>query len=225
MISLIRLRAPIRYNDALQMQHVHGAELEGCAQKQARLILLQHTPVYTLGRRTEAAHLPLSENDLAARTGAELVHVDRGGSITYHGPGQLTAYLLLNLQAWGLSVHQHLEMLEETVIHTLKRFGLSGRRETGMTGVWVEPELGAPAEKVCAIGISARRWVTYHGLSLNVDLDLAPFREIIPCGLQGKGVTCMARLLKRPVGITEVETALAAACGEVYASEVETGMV
>jgi len=221
-IELIRIRPPMRYNDALQIQHVHGAELETCTEKRAKLILLQHTPVYTLGRRTESEHLTCTENDLGARTGAEIIKTDRGGSVTYHAPGQLTAYLLLNLQNWQFGIHQHLEKLEETAINVLARFAIKGKRVQGLTGVWTgltEPE------KICAIGVSARRWVTYHGLSLNVDLDLAPFSEIIPCGLHGKKVTSMAKVLERSILISDVEHAMSAAFGEVYASKIELGMV
>ncbi len=103
-LRLIRIRAPMRYTDALDLQRVHGAELERGGAKIGKLILLQHTPVYTLGRRTDPAHVPISEDDLAARTGAEIVKTDRAGSVTYHGPGQLTAYLLLNLQTWSLNL-------------------------------------------------------------------------------------------------------------------------
>ena len=189
-ISLIRIRAPMRYADALELQHVHGAELENTSERHARLMLLQHNPVFTLGRRTEAAHLPISEADLSARTGAEVVKTDRAGSVTYHAPGQLTAYLLLNLQAWKLDLHRHLDMLEETALVALKKFGVQGHREQGMTGAWVDVD--GEWKKICAIGVSARRWITYHGLSLNVDLDLRPFDEIVPCGLHGRSVTSLA---------------------------------
>lgn len=223
-ISVIRIRTPLRFNDALQLQHAHGAELEHSPEKSARLFLLQHAPVYTLGRKTERQHLPFSEQELAKRTKAEVVAVDRGGSVTYHGPGQLTAYMLLNLQVWQLPIHQHLDLLEAAAIAALARFGIRGQREAGLTGVWVDVSETGRREKICAIGVSARRWVTYHGLSLNVDLDLAPFAEIIPCGLAGKAVTSIARVLGRRVEISEAEEALAAAFGEVYAAPLETGL-
>jgi lipoic acid synthetase len=222
-ISLIKIRAPMRFQDALDVQHIHGAELENSEKKLAKLILLQHQPVFTLGRKTEKHHLLCSEHDLSVRTGAEVIHADRGGSITYHGPGQLVAYLLLNLHAWQMGIHQHLDLLEESAIGALSRFGISGRRVQGMTGIWVGGEV-AP-EKICAIGVSARRWVTYHGLSLNVDLDLSPFSEIVPCGLEGRGVTSMAKVLAREVTTTDVEDALAASFGAAFKAKVEFGMV
>lgn len=203
----------MRYAEALELQRQHGARLERSAEQLATLILLQHTPVYTLGRKTAGKDLLCSPQELAARTGAEVIETDRGGSVTYHGPGQLTAYLLLNLRAWGLPIHAHLDHLEAVAIGTLARFGIRGRREEGMTGVWVGE---GKSEKICAIGVSVHRWVTYHGLSLNVDMDLEPFFEVVPCGLAGKGVTSMARVLGRPVAMNEVEDALCAACSEVY---------
>lgn len=226
-LELIRIRAPMRYVDAVELQRVHGAELERNEAPVGKLILLQHSPVFTLGRRTDASHVPLSENDLAARTGAEVVKTDRAGSVTYHAPGQATAYLLLNLQTWNLNLHRHLEMLEETGIATLKKFGATGYRVPGMTGVWCKTKTGEIEEekKICAIGVSARRWVTYHGLSLNVDMDLRPFNEVIACGLVGKGVTSLAEVLGRNVDITDAETALVKSFGEVYGAKIEIGMV
>ena len=226
-LRLIRIRAPMRYSDALDLQRVHGAELERNEEKVAKLIVLQHNPVFTLGRRTEASHVPLSEDDLVARTGAEVVKTDRAGSVTYHAPGQVTAYLLLNLQTWNLNLHAHLEMLEECGIRTLQKFGATGHRVPGMTGVWCNTTTDGIAEdkKICAIGVSARRWVTYHGLSLNVDMDLRPFSEVIACGLAGKRVTSLAEVLGRNVDISEAETAVVAAFAEVYGAKVEIGMV
>ncbi len=217
----------MRYSDALDLQHVHGAELERNDEPIAKLIVLQHNPVFTLGRRTEASHVPLSENDLAARTGAEVVKTDRAGSVTYHAPGQATAYLLLNLQTWNLNLHRHLEMLEETGIQTLKKFGATGHRVTGMTGVWCNSIVNdlEVEKKICAIGVSARRWVTYHGLSFNVDMDLRPFSEVVACGLAGKGVTSLAEVLGRNVDISEAENALVTSFGEVYNATIEIGMV
>jgi lipoyl(octanoyl) transferase len=222
-ISLIKIRAPMRFQDALDLQHVHGAELEHSEESLAKLILLQHTPVFTLGRKTEANHLTCSESDLVARTGADVIKADRGGSVTYHAPGQLTGYMILNLQVWKLGIHEHLDKLEEAAIKTIAQFGIKGRRVDGMTGAWVGDEKNP--EKICAVGVSARRWVTYHGLSLNVDLDLKPFYEVVPCGLAGKGVTSLAKELKRSVNISEAETAMAAAFGEVYDATIELGMV
>jgi lipoate-protein ligase B len=130
---------------------------------------------------------------------------------------------LLNLQTWKIGIHEHLHRLEECAIRTIKAFKIEGQREEGMTGVWVGPP--EKSEKICAVGVSARRWVTYHGLSLNVDLNLEPFYEVIPCGLEGKGVTSMAKVLNKSVYVTDVEAELSAAFSEVYGAKVEIGMV
>lgn len=220
-LELIRIRALMSYRNGLEMQHVHRAELENTTEPRAKLILLQHTPVYTLGRKTEDSHITCSEDDLHARTNVEVIRNDRGGSITYHGPGQLMGYILLNLQAWNLGIHAHLDMIEEAIIHALKNLGLDTGREEGMTGVWTK---GADPKKLCAIGVTAKKWVTYHGFCLNVDLDLAPYKEIIACGLEGKGVTTIANELKRAVTITEMEDVVAKAFAETYGAKLEIGM-
>jgi len=220
-LEIIRVRAPMTYNNGLEMQHVHGRELESVKEPRAKLILLQHTPVYTLGRKTDAVHLVGSEDDLHARTGAQVIRNDRGGSVTYHGPGQLMGYILLNLQAWEFGIHQHLDLIEEGVIEAIKAFGVTGVREEGMTGVWC----GTPPKKVCAIGVSAKRWVTYHGFCLNVDMDLSPYNEIVACGLEGKGVTTLSEILGHSVNMSEVEEAAAQAFGRVFNAKLEKGMV
>jgi lipoyl(octanoyl) transferase len=223
-LEIIRLCAPVSYNTGLEIQRVHAAELERKTEPRGKLILLQHTPVYTLGRKTDASHLTGSEDDLHARTGAQVVRNDRGGSVTYHGPGQLMGYLHLNLQAWQLGIHQHLDLIEDGILRAMAALGVKGHRVAGMTGVWIG-EPGAEDRKVCAIGVSARRWVTYHGFCLNVDMDLAPYKEIVACGLEGKGVTTLAAALGRGVDITEVEGVMSAAFGAAYGARTEVGMV
>jgi lipoate-protein ligase B len=220
LITTVKTHTLMRYEDALQLQHLHGTALEEGGSRRAKLIFLQHLPVFTLGRRTAKEHLLYDAEELGLRTGADVVEADRGGSVTYHGPGQLMAYLLLNLRAWDILIHQHLAFLEAAAIKALAPFGIQGRLENGMTGVWVD---SAPqgAKKICAIGVGARRWVTYHGLCLNVDLDLKPFSAIVPCGLTGKGVTTMANELGHGVEMSAVEKALAEAVGAVYGAEVE----
>jgi len=235
---------------ALALQMRHHAELAASPARNARLLLLEHAPVYTLGRTTKPEHLTLPPEELARQTGAEVRPADRGGSVTYHGPGQLVAYLLLNLKAWDLPIHQHLWNLEEIAIRTLGSFGLSARRVRGMTGVWVPslplpraggrtdipvcrtgknayPTPARPAHeanalaKIGAIGVGCRRWVTYHGLSLNVDLDLAPFKKIDPCGLGHRPVTSLVQALGRPVGIAAVREVLIAQAAKVLNATVK----
>lgn len=205
-LNVTRLGGPISYAEGLNRQRAIGEALVESREPQAELLLLEHEPVYTLGRATKTEHLLGTPEDLAARSGAKVLEVERGGSVTYHGPGQLTAYLLLNLKAWDIAIHQHLWNLEEAAVRTLEAFGIQGQRIEGMTGVWTGHE-GAQS-KVCAIGVGCRRWVTYHGLGLNVDLELTPFELIDPCGLGRRPVTSLARLLGREVTLQEVSDSL-----------------
>lgn len=219
MSALEVLRLPDRrsFAEARRLQDELAASLGDEKRRLARLILLEHRPVYALGRSTRGKHLLGEAAALAERTGAEVVQADRGGSVTYHGPGQLTAYLLLNLKAWDLTIHAHLWNLEEAAIRALNRFGVTGYRLEHMTGVWCDATPG-PA-KVCAIGAGCSRWVTYHGLGLNVDLDLAPFGEIDPCGLGQRPVTSVAKLLRRAVAIDEAAAALVPAFEDLLGAQ------
>lgn len=152
------------------------------------LITVEHPPVYTLGKGGNPGHLLLSEEDCAAK-GISYYQTDRGGDITFHGPGQLVVYPVLDLNNFFRDVHKYLRYLEETVIKALSMFGISGERETGLTGVWVN------GKKICAIGINVSRWITMHGLALNVNTDISYFKDIIPCGILHKDVTSMQEIL------------------------------
>jgi lipoyl(octanoyl) transferase len=154
-----------------------------------RVLLVEHGPVITVGRREAGfANLLASREALAAR-GVDLVHTDRGGDITYHGPGQLVAYPILDLNVLNLGLHDYMRLLENAVITTLARFGVAGTRDPAAPGVWVD------GSKVCAMGVRVRKWVSMHGLALNVTTDLSHFDLIVPCGLAGRGVTSLRRLL------------------------------
>ncbi len=162
------------------------------------LAFVEHRPVYTMGRRTDPGHLLGSEAELRA-LGAEVCWIDRGGDVTWHGPGQLTGYPILDLHRVGRDLHAYVFALEELVIQVAASYGIAARRAPGMPGVWVGDE------KLAAIGIKvARGWVSYHGFALNVDPDLRWFEWIVPCGLHGLGVTSLARLLGQAVAIEEV---------------------
>jgi lipoate-protein ligase B len=165
------------------------------------LFLLEHPHVYTLGRGGHAANVLLDEGSLATR-GAKVLWVDRGGDVTYHGPGQLVGYPIVHLERLGKDTHQHLRRLEEVLIRAVGDFGLAARRDPAYTGVWVDNA------KVAAIGVRVSRWVTSHGFALNVDPDLGYFANIIPCGIRDKGVTSLAQLLGRPVNRNEAERAV-----------------
>jgi lipoate-protein ligase B len=168
------------------------------------LFLVEHEPpVITVGRGGEAEHVLASADRLAA-LGIELHESSRGGDVTYHGPGQIVAYPVIDLAARGRDIHGYLRNLEEAVIRVLTGYGLTGVRDANYTGVWTD------GEKICAIGVAITRWVTYHGLALNVSPALDQFDLIVPCGLRDRGVTSLTKLLDRPVAIEEAATVLAA---------------
>lgn len=152
------------------------------------LVFVEHDPVFTLGASFHPENLLLTRAEYTAR-GFDVVPTDRGGDVTYHGPGQLVAYPIFDLNRRGRDLHRWLRELEESVIGTLAAFGIQGRRFPPHTGVWVGDR------KVAAIGIKVRRWVSFHGIALNVTNDLTPFDLIVPCGIQGYGVTGLATLL------------------------------
>jgi lipoate-protein ligase B len=163
------------------------------------LALVEHRPVYTMGRLADPAHLLVDEATLRAR-GAEVCRTDRGGDVTWHGPGQLTGYPILDLNRVGRDLHAYVATLEETLIRLAATYGVTATRAPGRPGVWIDEA------KLAAIGIKVGRgWVSYHGFALNVDPDLGWFEPIVPCGLHGYGVTSLARLVGRPVSVEEVE--------------------
>jgi lipoyl(octanoyl) transferase len=186
------------YNDAWRLQEAaHERVLAGEAE---RIFLVEHPPVITLGRREGAVKNLVASRESLARVGVELVQSDRGGDITFHGPGQLVAYPIIRLNDHRLSVGGYVRALESAVIAALADLGVAARRDEGAVGVWVDdPAAGQPA-KLCAIGVRIRRGVSLHGLALNVTTDLNHFNLIIPCGLAGRPVTSLLKLLgdKRP---------------------------
>ena len=166
-------------------------------------LFVEHPHVYTLGKSGDVSNLLLSEAQLEAK-GATFYKINRGGDITYHGPGQIVGYPILDLENFFTDIHKYLRLLEETIILTLAEYGLHGTRSEGETGVWLD--VGTPfARKICAMGVRASRWVTMHGFALNVNADLGYFDNIIPCGIRGKGVTSMHVELGRPVDEVQVK--------------------
>ena len=164
-------------------------------------LFVEHPHVYTLGKSGDMSNLLLSEKQLEAK-GATFYKINRGGDITYHGPGQIVGYPILDLENFFTDIHKYLRFLEEVIILTLREYGLEGGRSEGETGVWLD--VGTPfARKICAMGVRASRWVTMHGLALNVNVDLGYFDHIIPCGIKGKAVTS----LNVELGVSEVDEA------------------
>ena len=152
-------------------------------------LFVEHPHVYTLGKSGDLSNLLLSEKQLEAK-GATFYKINRGGDITYHGPGQIVGYPILDLENFFTDIHKYLRLLEEAIILTLAEYGLNSTRSEGETGVWLG--VGTPfARKICAMGVRASRWVTMHGFALNVNADLGYFDNIIPCGIRGKAVTSL----------------------------------
>ncbi len=175
------------------------------------LLFCQHPPTYTLGKSGKPEHLLLDEAALAAH-GATFHRINRGGDITFHGPGQLVAYPLLDLENFRPDIHWYLRALEEAVIQTLTGYGLQAGRIAGLTGVWLDWQEGAAnPRKICAMGVRCSRWVTLHGLALNVNTDLKYFGYIVPCGISDKAVTSLQAELGYAVPVEEVQERLLAA--------------
>lgn len=171
------------------------------------LLFVEHPHVYTLGKSGDASNLLISEEELQAKN-ASFYKINRGGDITYHGPGQIVGYPILDLDNFFTDIHKYLRLLEEMVIATLAEYGLKAERSPGETGVWLD--VGTPfARKICAMGVRASRWVTMHGFALNVNANLGYFDNIIPCGIKGKAVTSLnVELGKKEVDMKEVEQKL-----------------
>ncbi|MFB0978534.1 MAG: lipoyl(octanoyl) transferase LipB, partial [Myxococcota bacterium] len=180
----------VPYRDGLARQEAAMADVRvGGAD---RLLLLEHPPVITLGRSTDRAHLLEDEVALAAR-GVAVEEVRRGGDVTYHGPGQLVGYLILNLRLRGaVDVHRFVRDLETALITATASLGVKTTTVPGRTGVFVAPEIGRPTQKIASIGVGVRHWITYHGFALNVDVDLSGFDAIVPCGLADVTMTSLA---------------------------------
>lgn len=201
------------YRDALEWQQSKAAAVRTESSADA-LALLEHLPVYTMGARGGNDHMLLSGDDLREK-GADLIMTDRGGDITFHGPGQLVLYPILNLRRRTLRPVDHVRCLERTVLDTLAAFDMQGRTVKGRPGVWIGPR------KVAAIGVSVRGGVTMHGAALNVANDLAWFNAIVPCGLHGLGVTSMARELGAAPPMSDVMEAATAAFAQAYEADVQ----
>lgn len=181
------------YGPALELQRTHHAEvLAGRAQGVAhRVLLVEHPPTITVTRRPDAASHVLAGAEALAAAGVERCDTDRGGDVTYHGPGQAVVYPIVDLQRLGLGIHAYIRALEQAAIETCAAWGLGCGREPGATGVWTMAAPGRPARKVAAIGVRVSRGVTMHGIALNVSPDLSHFGLIVPCGLHGREVTSM----------------------------------
>ena len=182
------------------------------------LLMVEHPHVYTLGKSGDIKNLLISEAELEKKQ-ASYYKINRGGDITYHGPGQLVGYPILDLDNFFTDIHKYLRFLEETIILTLADYGLKAERSKGETGVWLD--VGTPfARKICAMGVRASRWVTMHGFALNVNADLGYFDHIIPCGIEGKAVTSLnVELGKKEVPLADVQEKVLKHFAELFEAE------
>ncbi len=178
------------------------------------LLFCEHPHVYTLGKSGSKENLLLDENGLK-HYGAAFYEINRGGDITYHGPGQLVGYPIFDLDHFFTDIHKYLRFLEEAVILTLQKFGIESGRVEGLTGVWVDFD-GENPRKICALGVKSSRWVTMHGIGFNVNSDLSYFSHIIPCGIQDKAVTSMERELGKKLDMREVAEVLKVKLSDLF---------
>lgn len=187
-----------RFNDLL------AAKRDGTDRPRNTLLLVEHLPVYTLGKSGNPANLKRRPEEV----GAEFFRTTRGGDITYHGPGQIVGYPIFDLEQFGMGIAQYIWSIEEAIIDTIKPFGLNGARITEASGVWLDAE-NEDARKICAIGVKASRYVTMHGFAFNVNTDLSYFDHIIPCGIDDKAVTSIANELRASQDLDEFKERVA----------------
>lgn len=181
------------------------------------LLFCEHPHVYTLGKSGDASHLLLNESGLEDHH-AQFYKINRGGDITYHGPGQLVGYPIFDLDHFFSDIHKYMRFLEEAVIQTLLEYGIQSGRVEGLTGVWIDGNQPS-ARKICALGVKSSRWVTMHGIGFNINSDLSYFSHIVPCGIQDKAVTSMKQELGRELNMNEVSEVLKTKLSEQFGYE------
>jgi len=182
----------------------HNVAIETDAQTTHHLLLVEHPPVYTLGKSGKIEHVLISDEE-RKKNDLGFYKINRGGDITFHGPGQIVAYPILDLEKFYTDIGKYMRSLEEVIIKTLAEYGLKGDRSAGETGVWLDPGIKGRERKICAIGIRCSRWITMHGLAFNVNTNLDYFNNIIPCGIVNKQVTSLKRELNKEMDIEEVK--------------------
>ena len=182
------------------------------------LLFVEHPPVYTLGKSGKSENVLLNEGERKER-GIEFFHTNRGGDITFHGPGQIVGYPIIDLENFFTDIGRYLRSLEEVIILTLREYGIEAGRSKGETGVWLDPDRVGFERKICAMGVRCSRWITMHGFALNVNTDLSYFGGIVPCGIQNKQVTSIAKELGSEVAMEEVKRKLVRNFGIVFDAE------
>ena len=185
------------------------------------LIFCEHPHVYTLGKSGDVNHLLLSENMLKQKN-AKYYKINRGGDITYHGPGQIVGYPILDLDNFFNDIHKYLRLLEEMIILTLAEYGIKSGRSEGYTGVWIDPENPLKARKICAMGVRCSRWITMHGFAFNVNTNLDYFNNIVPCGIADKQVTSLQKELNKEIDVIKVKQKLQKHFAALFEAEFDT---
>lgn len=183
------------------------------------LLFTEHPPVYTLGKSGNKSNVLMSDEELAANN-ISFFHINRGGDITFHGPGQIVGYPILDLEKFYTDIGRYLRNIEEVIILTLADYGLKGDRSKGETGVWLDPDVPGKERKICAIGVRCSRWVTMHGFAFNVNTDLSYFNNIIPCGIANKQVTSLSKELGRKMDINEVKEKVKRNFEKIFEAEI-----
>jgi lipoyl(octanoyl) transferase len=208
------------FNETVQQKISNrGLDEEKQIQTKNHLLFVEHSHVYTLGKSGDEKNILLNEKQLQEKN-STYYKINRGGDITYHGPGQLVAYPILDLDNFFTDIHKYLRLLEETIILTLKEYGVESGRSTGETGVWLEADNKLKARKICAMGVRCSRWVTMHGWGFNVNADLNYFNNIIPCGINDKAVTSLNKELGRDVDMNEIKEKLKKNFAELFEAEI-----
>ena len=209
----------IEYEKALERQTAaFNALLEAKAQGRTgenRLFFCEHQPVLTIGKSGKDTNLLIPE-ELLVQRGVSFYHINRGGDITYHGPGQITGYPVFDLEYWQLGLKLYIHRLEEVIIRFLALYGIRGERLDGATGVWIDPDVKGHARKICAIGVKSSRFVAMHGFALNINTDLSYFSLINPCGFTDKGVTSLEKELGEKQDFEQAKTQLHSLFSELF---------
>ncbi len=198
--------------DPLNLQPIIGSP---AANTTHHLLFVEHPPVYTIGKSGKEKHFLINEEE-CARRGIEYFRTNRGGDITYHGPGQIVGYPIFDLEKFYTDIGRYLRELEEVIILTMADYGLKGERSPGETGVWIDPHVKGRERKICAMGVRCSRWITMHGFAFNVNTDLSYFNFIVPCGIQGKQVTSLQKELGGIISIEEVKEKVKANFEKVF---------
>jgi lipoyl(octanoyl) transferase len=213
------LSVKARVNSAALVPEITTDSAELPQETQHHLLFVEHPPVYTLGKSGKMKHILISSEEQAQK-GIQFFHTNRGGDITFHGPGQLVGYPIFDLEKFYTDIGRYLRSLEEVVILTLADYDIAAGRSAGETGVWIDADVKGKERKICAMGVRCSRWVTMHGFAFNVNTDLSYFDYIVPCGIQNKGVTSLQRELGREMDMEEVKEKVKGYFGEVFGVEI-----